>query len=134
MEHEQQRDRTKNDGELPRAADRGTKGKDAVSHNEHRENSPSAHASVQDRAGLYIGIVALFVAVLALGMVIMIPRLIQAEVDRGIAQAKAEMQEQVAEAKQIANTGREHARIALSEVERANAELAAKGLIRKADH
>lgn len=61
-------------------------------------------------------------------------QIIRSEVDRGIAEAKAAMQEQVAEAKQIANTGREHGRIALSEVERANSELAAKGLIRKAEH
>jgi hypothetical protein len=44
------------------------------------------------------------------------------------------MEERLAETKQIANTGREHGRIALSEVERSNAELAAKGLIRTAEH
>ena len=91
-------------------------------------------ASIQDRAGLYIAIVALILAVLAIGLVIMMPIVIEAKVQAGIAQARADMQQQVADVRAIANTGREHGRIALSEVERANEELAGKGLIRRATH
>lgn len=91
-------------------------------------------AKIEDRAGLYIAIVALILAVLSIGLVIMMPIVIEAKVQAGIERARADMQEQVAEAKQIANTGREHGRIALSEVERANEELAGKGLIRRATH
>lgn len=98
------------------------------------DNSPQAHASVQDRAGLYIAIVALIVATLSLGMQLMQSQLMDAKIDAGIAEAWAGIEQRLAETKQTANTGREHARIALSEVERANAELAAKGLIRKAEH
>jgi hypothetical protein len=98
------------------------------------DNSPQAHASVQDRAGLYIAIVALILATLSIGLVIMMPVIIEAKVQAGIADARADMQQQVAKIEATANAGREHARIALSEVERANAELGAKGLIRKADH
>lgn len=105
-----------------------------MSHNEHRDNSPSANASIEDRAGLYIAIVALVLSVLAIGLSITMPRLIQAEVSAAVERARAEMQQQIATAQATSNAGREHARIALAEVERANAELAAKGLIRKAEH
>jgi hypothetical protein len=67
-------------------------------------------------------------------MALLMPELIDSRVAAGIANARAGMEERLAETKQLANAGREHGRIALSEVERANAELAAKGLIRKAEH
>ena len=67
-------------------------------------------------------------------MALLMPEVIDSRIAAGIADARASMEERLAETKQIANTGREHGRIALAEVERANAELAAKGLIRKADH
>lgn len=67
-------------------------------------------------------------------MALLMPEVIDGRVAAGISDARAGMEERLAETKQIANTGREHGRIALSEVERANAELAAKGLIRKAEH
>lgn len=100
---------------------------------------------VEDKSQLILTILAMILASFAIGQNFSessarsreredINRIIRSEVDRGIAEARAAMQEQAAEAKQIANTGREHARIALAEVERANAELAAKGLIRKAEH
>lgn len=92
-------------------------------HDEHRTNSPSAHVIVHDKSGLYVSIAAIILACLNLGVLAMLPMLIDAKIQAGMA-----------EAKQIANAGREHGRIALSEVERANAELAAKGLIRKAEH
>jgi hypothetical protein len=103
-------------------------------HDEHRNSSPSATATVQDRAGLYIAIVAIILAALSIGLILTMPIIIDAKVQAGIADARADMQERLAKVEATANAGREHGRIALSEVERANAELAAKGLIRKADH
>lgn len=52
-----------------------------MSHNEHRENSPSAHASVQDRTGLFIAIVALIISAIALGMTVILPKLVEAQVE-----------------------------------------------------
>lgn len=94
-----------------------------MSHNENRTNSPSAHVIVHDKSGLYVAVAAIVLSCLNLGMLAVLPSLIDAKVTAGIAKSE-----------QIANAGREHGRIALSEVERANAELAAKGLIRKAEH
>jgi len=102
---------------------------------ETRTGSPSSDSSTSivfsDRA---ISIVALTIAALSIGLVLTMPIIIAAKVEAGIADARADMQHQVAKIEATANAGREHGRIALSEVERANAELAAKGLIRKADH
>ncbi len=92
---------------------------------------------------------ACIVSALALGLVIanMVqqPQITDAKIDARMAELKADlaqqvadaktaMAQQIADAKASANAGREHARVALSEVERANAELAAKGLIRKSEH
>lgn len=64
---------------------------------------------------------------LSIGMTVFMlaaaPAYIDAKVAAGSAKAEA-----------TAQTAKEHGRIALAEVERANAELAEKGLIRKADH
>lgn len=102
---------------------------------ESRTDSPSSnsstHITISDRA---ISIVALTLAALSIGLVLTMPILIEAKVQAGIADARADMEHQVAKIEATANAGREHGRIALSEVERANAELAAKGLIRRADH
>jgi hypothetical protein len=102
---------------------------------ESRTASPSSnsstHITISDRA---ISIVALTLAALAIGIIITMPVIIEAKVQAGIADARADMQQQLAKVEATANAGREHGRIALSEVERANAELAAKGLIRKAEH
>lgn len=120
------------------------------------DNSPQANASIQDRAGLYIAIVALVMAALSIGLFLeqrsslererrLQEQLVSEKIARGIAEARAVMQEQVAdakmsfqeqvaEAKSVANTGREHARIGLAEVQRANAQLEAKGLITPRTH
>lgn len=45
------------------------------------DNSPTAHASVQDRAALYVAIVALIIAALSLGMTIVNPRISEAKVE-----------------------------------------------------
>lgn len=95
------------------------------------DHSPQAHASVQDRAGLYIAIVALILAVLAIGLVIMMPAVIEAKVQAGIAQAKSDMQQQVAQAQATADAGATDGRLALDRVEKAVAKLEAKGLIKE---
>lgn len=92
------------------------------------DNSPQAHASVQDRAGLYIAIVALILATLAIGLVIAMPHLIEAKVQAGIAEAKAAMQEQAAEANALAKVARSDAGVALDKVEDLRTQLAAKGI------
>lgn len=93
-----------------------------------------ADAHVHDRTGLYLAIIAFGLAALCLGLFLMqtfmMPQIIDAKVQAGIADAKATMQQQVADATAIAQAGKEHARIALDEVQRANAQLEAKGLIR----
>lgn len=89
----------------------------------NRRYSPSAHVVVHDKAGLYVAVIAAVLTGVALGVLLMMPSLIDAKVAAGAAKAEA-----------TAQAAKEHGRIALSEVERANAELAAKGLIRKAEH
>lgn len=65
---------------------------------------------------------------------ILVPALIESGVAKGVAEAKAGIAQQVADANATANAGREHARIALAEVQEANAQLKAKGLISAASH
>jgi hypothetical protein len=69
---------------------------------------------------------------LALGcvivMAILMPRIIDSKVSEGVAHAKAEMAQQAADAKAIANVGREHGRIALDKVEDFRTALAEKGI------
>jgi cobalamin biosynthesis protein CobD/CbiB len=113
-----------------------------------RENSPDhsiradgpvgqggdANATIHDRTGLYLAIIAMVLSALCLGLFLMqtflMPQIIDAKVQAGIADARAAMQQQVADATAVAQAGKEHARIALDEVQRANAQLEAKGLIR----
>lgn len=45
------------------------------------DHSPQAHASVQDRAGLYIAIVALVIAAISLGISLMQPAVTNAKVE-----------------------------------------------------
>lgn len=90
---------------------------------ETRTNSPSAHVVVHDKSGLYVSIAAIILACVNLGVLIMMPTIIDAKVQAGV--ARAEM---------TANAGREHARIALDKVEQAQVQLGAKGLIRIEQH
>lgn len=105
-----------------------------MSHNEHRANSPSAHASVQDRAGLYIGIVALILAALALGMELTMSVVVDAKVKAGMAEVRGAVAQDVADAKASANTARQDARIALDKVEQTQTQLGAKGLVQPSTH
>jgi hypothetical protein len=61
----------------------------------------------------------------------MMPRIIDAEVAKGIAQAKAEMAQQVADAKATADAGATDGRLALDRVEKTVAKLEAKGLVKE---
>ncbi len=78
-------------------------------------------------------------------MALLVPKLIDYRVDNvkvelgkqvveQVAEVKIQIAQQVSDAKATSTVGAQHARIALSEVERANAELAAKGLIKLASH
>jgi len=61
-------------------------------------------------------------------MALLMPKIIDSEVAAGTAQARADMAQQAAEARAIANTGREHARVALDKVEDFRTKLAEKGI------
>lgn len=92
-------------------------------HDEHRTNSPSAHVVVHDKSGLYIAVLAIVLSCVNLGVLAMLPTIIDAKVQAGTARAEA-----------IANSGREHARIALDKVEQTQIQLGAKGLIKVETH
>lgn len=85
---------------------------------ERRHYSPSAHVVVHDKSGLYVSIAAIILACINVGVLAMMPMIIDAKVQAGV--ARAEM---------VANAGREHARIALDKVEQTQVQLGAKGLI-----
>jgi len=93
-----------------------------------------SNASIQDRAGLYIAIVALILATLAIGLVITMPQIIDAKVQAGIAQARADMAQQMADAKSDMNSAQVNARLALDRVEKIGARLEEKGLIKLENH
>lgn len=97
---------------------------------------------VEDKSQLILTILAMILASFAIGQNFSessarareredMKQIIRSEVDRGIAEAKAAMQEQVAEAKQIANAGATDGRLALDRVEKAVSKLEAKGLIKE---
>ncbi len=122
-----------------------------------RENSPGAisdnagtiaqggTATVHDRLGVYIAIIALLVAGMGLGYEIsqsssraetrqLQDQLLDAKIRAGMSEVRASTQQAIAQAQATAQAGKEHARIALDEVQRSNAQLEAKGLIRPANH
>lgn len=87
------------------------------------DNSPQAHASVQDRAGLYIAILALTIAALSLGMQLSQSALLDAKI-------KAE----IAEANETANSARTFGRLANEKADRVLAQLEARGLVKQENH
>jgi hypothetical protein len=87
------------------------------------DNSPQAHASVQDRAGLYIAIVALILATLSLGMQLTQSALIDAKIAAAIAPAN-----------ETANAARTYARLANEKSDRVLAQLEARGLVKQENH
>lgn len=122
-----------------------------------RENSPGAisdnqgtiaqggTATVHDRLGVYMALVAVVIAAIALGYEIsqsssraetreLQAQVIDAKIRAGMADVRASTQQAIAQAQATAQAGKEHARIALDEVQRSNAQLEAKGLIRPANH
>lgn len=80
----------------------------------------------------------LIFGVLSLGMIVTTlvaaPAYIDAKIKAGIAEAKAELAQPVADAKAAANTAREHARVALDKVEQTQTQLGARGLIKVDTH
>jgi hypothetical protein len=87
-----------------------------------------AHASIHDRAGLYVAIVALAVALYGFGQQSQSSQVIESKVQAGMAQASRDMQQQAAEAKATAQSARTDARVALDKVEDFRAKLAEKGI------
>lgn len=112
----------------------------------HSNSGPVASARIDDRTSLYLAIIALFVAVLALGMVIergnasaelraSQDQAINARIEAGVAEARAQIQAQVAQTKTDSDAARINARVAVDEVERIRTGLASKGInIPKSEH
>lgn len=86
----------------------------------------SVHFS--DRAGLYVAVLALAVAVYAVSKLSDVPLIVDSKVQAGMAQASKEMQAEVAKANAVAHTAETHARVALDKVETAEVELGKKGI------
>lgn len=80
-------------------------------------------ASVHDRIGLYIGIIALIIAALSLGMQLTQSALIDAKIEAAIAPANEQ-----------ANSARTFARLANEKSDRALAQLEARGLVKQENH
>lgn len=94
---------------------------------------------VEDKSQLILTILAMILASFAIGQNFSessarareredMKQIIRSEVDRGIAEAKAAMQEQAAQAQATAEAGRQHARVALDKVEDFRTKLAEKGI------
>lgn len=98
------------------------------------DNSPQAHASVQDRAGLYIAIVALIMATLALGLEIQNSRTTDAKIAAGVAEARAQMSEQLAKAQADMHLAETNALLAKDRTDKIAAALEARGLIKLENH
>lgn len=67
-------------------------------------------------------------------MAITNPQMVDAKVAAGVAEAKEAMADKAAEAKAIAQAGKEHARVALDKVEQTQVQLGAKGLVQPSTH
>jgi hypothetical protein len=81
---------------------------------------------------------ACVIAALALGLVIanMVqqPQITDAKIDARMAELRAEMADRNAEAKAIATSGKQDARIALDKVEQTQVQLGAKGIVFPSTH
>lgn len=89
----------------------------------NRRNSPSAHAVVHDKSGLYVAVLSAVLAGIAIGILITVPSLIDSKVAAGVAKAEA-----------TAQAAKEHARVALDKVEQTQVQLGAKGLVDPSTH
>ncbi len=98
-------------------------------------NQNNNHFSIRDNA---LAIVALVFAALALGAVVMKsiedPQIIDSKIAASAAQIHAAVAGPIADAQATAQAGKEHARIALDEVQRSNAQLEARGLLKHQAH
>lgn len=79
-------------------------------------------ATIHDRTGLYLAVLALIISALCLGLFLMqtflMPQIIDAKIQAGGAKTEA-----------LANEARINARVAVDEIERMRTALAAKGII-----
>jgi predicted metalloprotease len=110
-------------------------------HDERREDNSNnrgaiakgGDATIHDRTGLYLAIIAMVLSALCLGLFLMqtflMPQIIDAKVQAGMAEVRAQIQEQVAQTKTDADAARVNARVSVDEIERMRTGLAAKGII-----
>jgi hypothetical protein len=104
----------------------------AMQHHDHNvdervKGSESAHINI-NRILLQLSekalpIIALVLASVAIGVLILMPAYIDARVQAGVAKAEA-----------TAQTAKEHARVALDKVEQTQVQLGAKGVIQPSTH
>jgi hypothetical protein len=106
----------------------------------HGSSHSRSNAEIHDRTGLYIAILALLVAGMALGFEIsramstsefrrLEERNVESSIQAAVSDARASLQQQVAQTKTDADAARINARVAVDEVERMRTGLAAKGII-----
>lgn len=81
-----------------------------------------------------LAIISLVLSVAAVVYVMTHDQTVDAKIASSASDLRASVQQQIADARATAQAGKEHARIALDEVQRSNAQLEAKGLIRPANH
>lgn len=90
------------------------------------------NATLNDRTGLYISILALALAGYSLGRQVNLSDVmdakIQSAVATAVASAKIDMQQQASDSKAAANEARINSRVALDKVEDVRAKLAEKGI------
>lgn len=67
-------------------------------------------------------------------MALLMPQIIRSEVGKGVAEAKADMAQQIADVKASVNTARQDSRIALDKIEQTQVQLGAKGLVQPSTH
>lgn len=98
-----------------------------------------SNAEIHDRTGLYISILALALAAIALGLWLNQSQAVEARVSAAvanaktdmqqrIADAKADMQQQISDAKAMAHASDTNSRIAIDNVQQLQVQLAAKGI------
>lgn len=106
------------------------------------QGGSSSRVDVSDHNSKTLATIALIIACilpsLALGAlaiyIALSPQIIDAKIAAASAQINASVADRVATAQATAQAGKEHARIALDEVQRSNAQLEARGLLKHQSH
>lgn len=93
-----------------------------------------SNASIQDRTGLYLAIVAFAISFLSLGMQLNSKQGEDDRVRAAVAEAEARMAEKLAQANETANSARTFGRLANEKSDRVLAQLEVRGLVKPENH